>query len=184
LNERSAGSPAEVVAFWREAGPEKWFTKDAALDQTIKERFAGLHREAAAGTKDAWAETPEGALTLLLLLDQFSRNLFRGSAETYAQDAKARDIARQALARGFDQEVEPSLRPFFYLPFMHSELLADHQRCVALAHALGDEGTLKFAKHHQGILRRFGRFPHRNDLLGRHTTPAEREFLESGGFAG
>ena len=173
-----------MVSFWREAGPEKWFSKDTAFDRTIEQRFGALHAEAAAGKKDAWATTPEGALALLLLLDQFSRNLFRGSPKTYAQDAKAREIADDALAAGFDQRVDPAFRSFFSLPFMHSESSADLARCVALAHALGDPVTLKFARHHQGIVRRFGRFPHRNAVLGRHSNPAEREFLESGGFAG
>lgn len=177
-------TPAEVIAFWREAGPEKWYTKDAAFDASIAERFRALHKEAAAGAKDAWAKTPEGALALLLLLDQFSRNLFRGSAETYAQDAKARGIARAAIEAGHDSRIEPALRQFFCLPFMHSEELADHAMSVALAHAYGDPKTLWFARHHQQIVRRFGRFPHRNAILGRHSTPAEQEFMESGGFGG
>jgi uncharacterized protein (DUF924 family) len=176
--------PAEVVAFWREAGPEKWFKKDDSFDRDIRERFGALHAEAAAGKHDSWAETPEGALALLLLLDQFSRNLFRGDARTYAQDPKAREIARAALAKGFEKKVEPELRSFFVLPFMHSEELADQRRCVALAHAAGDPGTLKFARHHEGIVRRFGRFPHRNAILGRHNSPAEEEFLAGGGFGG
>jgi uncharacterized protein (DUF924 family) len=184
LIETRADTPADIVAFWREGGPDRWFTKDAAFDEAIRKRFATLYGDAAAGRKDAWAETPEGALALVLLLDQFSRNLFRGSPETYAQDAKARDIARYALSRGFDKKVEESLCQFFYLPFMHSESLVDHSHCVALAHAHGDKETLKFARHHQDIVRRFGRFPHRNGILGRHTTPAEREFLETGGFGG
>lgn len=177
-------TPAKVIAFWRTAGPEKWFTKDAAFDASIAERFGALHREAAAGGKDAWAETPEGALALLLLLDQFSRNLFRGSAQTYAQDAKAREIARAAVEAGHDERVDAGFRQFFCLPFMHSEALADQARSVALAHAYGDPKTLSYARHHQEIVRRFGRFPHRNAILGRHATPAEQAFMESGGFGG
>ena len=179
-----AVKPADVVSFWRDAGPKKWFEKDESFDRDIRDRFGALHADAAAGKHDAWAETPEGALALLLLLDQFSRNLYRGDAKTYAQDPKAREIARAALSKGFDQKVEPELRSFFLLPFMHSEELADQQRCVALAHANGDPGTLKFARHHEGIVRRFGRFPHRNAILGRHNTPAEEEFLGGGGFGG
>ena len=175
---------ADVVAFWRDAGPEKWYRKDAAFDHSIEERFGALYAEAAAGRRDAWANTAEGALALLILLDQFSRNLFRGSSRTYAQDAKAREIARGAVAAGLDSQVDRELRQFFCMPFMHSESIADLSRCVALAHSFGDPGTLKYARHHQGIVRRFGRFPHRNALLGRHTTPAESEFLESGGFGG
>ena len=175
---------ADVVGFWREAGPEKWFKKDTAFDRAIEERFGALHAEAAAGKKDSWAKTPEGALALLLLLDQFSRNLFRGSPKTYAQDAKAREIAGGAVAAGLDKEVDQTFRQFFCLPFMHSESVADLARCAALAHSYESPETLKFARHHQAIIRRFGRFPHRNEILGRHSTPAEREFLESGGFGG
>jgi uncharacterized protein (DUF924 family) len=177
-------APGDVVSFWRDAGPEKWFKKDDSFDRDIRDRFGALHADAAAGKHDAWAETPEGALALLLLLDQFSRNLFRGDAGTYAQDAKAREIARAALSKSFEQKVEPAFRSFFLLPFMHSEELADQRRCVLLAHAAGDPGTLKYARHHEGIVRRFGRFPHRNAILGRHTTPAEEAFLAGGGFGG
>jgi uncharacterized protein (DUF924 family) len=184
VSKEQAGDPLEVVEFWREAGPEKWFNKDTAFDQKIADRFARLHAEAAIGGKDDWALTPTGALALLLLLDQFSRNLFRGSRKTFAQDAKAREIARGAVSRNFVAEVEPALRQFFCLPFMHSESLADQDLCVALAHAYGSPETLKFARHHRDIVRRFGRFPHRNAMLGRHSSPPEVEFLESGGFAG
>jgi uncharacterized protein (DUF924 family) len=184
LNDTAKIEPAEVVSFWRDAGPEKWFNKDDAFDAAIAERFGDLYKEAAAGARDAWAATPEGALGLLLLLDQFSRNLFRGSDRTYAQDPKAREIARAALEAGHDKRIDQDLRPFFCMPFMHSEQLADQATSVALAHAYGDPKTLWFARHHQAIVRRFGRFPHRNAILGRHSTPAEREFLESGGFGG
>ena len=184
MTQTSEPTPADVINFWTEAGPDKWYKKDAEFDRSIAERFGKVHRAAADGARDAWKKTPEGALALLLLLDQFSRNLFRGSAETYTQDPKAREIAREALAKGFDKKVGPPLQQFFYLPFMHSEELADHQRCVALAHALGNPETLKYARHHEDIVRRFGRFPHRNALLGRHTSPAEQAFLESGGFGG
>jgi uncharacterized protein (DUF924 family) len=173
-----------VVAFWREAGPKKWFEKNDAFDREIRERFGALHAEAAAGKHDDWAKTPEGALALLILFDQFSRNLFRGSAETYARDAKAREIAYRAVASGFDRQVDPAVRKFFYMPLMHSESILDQERCVALSHALGDPDTFKYARHHAGIVRRFGRFPHRNALLGRHTSPAEQAFLDGGGFAG
>jgi uncharacterized protein (DUF924 family) len=176
--------PAEVIAFWEEAGPDRWYNKDAAFDEEIRTRFADLHRQAAAGEKDDWAASAEGALALLLLLDQFSRNMFRGSAQTFAQDAKARDIARQAIAAGFDEQVGWPMRQFFYLPFMHSEEIADQERCVALCHSLPDRSTLPFAKDHERIVRRFGRFPHRNAVLGRYTSPAEQAFLEGGGFAG
>jgi uncharacterized protein (DUF924 family) len=175
--------PAEIVAFWREAGQEKWFKKDEAFDRAIREGFAALHAEAAAGKHDDWAATPDGALALILLFDQFSRNLFRGSPETYVQDERARGIASRAIEAGFDLKVDPKLRAFFYMPFMHSESLPDLDRCVALSHPIGG-ALLKYAKHHRDIVRRFGRFPHRNAVLGRHTTPAEQAFLDGGGFSG
>jgi len=173
-----------VLAFWREAGPDRWFKRDASFDAAVRERFAGLHAEAAAGKLDGWAGTPEGALALALLLDQFSRNLHRGQPATYAHDEQARAIARRAVRAGFDRVVEPELRKFFYMPFMHSEALADQALCVRLCHGLYDLDTLKWARHHAGIIASFGRFPHRNAILGRHTTPAERAFLEAGGFGG
>jgi uncharacterized protein (DUF924 family) len=179
-----AATPADVIAFWREVGPQKWFKRDDALDSEIAARFDALHAAAATGRHDAWSETSEGALALLLLLDQFSRNLHRGSPKAFAQDAKARDIARKALGAGFDHAVEPALRRFFHLPFMHSELIADQERSVALCHQLGDAESLYYARDHERIIRRFGRFPHRNKVVGRHTSPAEQAFLEGGGFSG
>lgn len=176
--------PDDVVAFWTEAGESKWYKKDEDFDRQIAARFADLHAKAAVGQLDAWAQDPTGALALLLVLDQFSRNLFRGSPQAFAQDAAARRIARSALDRGFDQEVDPPLRPFFYLPFMHSENIGDQERCVAICHSLSGQSNLAYAREHEVIIRRFGRFPHRNAVLGRHTSPAEQAFLNSGGFAG
>lgn len=176
--------PAEILAFWRDAGREKWFEKDDAFDRAISERFSAVHAEAAAGKHDDWTATPDGSLALILLFDQFSRNLFRGSPETYTRDEKARGIASRAIEAGFDLKVDPTLRKFFYMPFMHSESLPDQQRCVVLSHAVGDAELLQYARHHLGIIRRFGRFPHRNAILGRHTAPAEQAFLDGGGFSG
>jgi uncharacterized protein (DUF924 family) len=177
-------TPADVLEFWLSAGADKWFRKDASFDDEIRARFLVAHEAAAQGALDAWSETREGALALLILLDQFSRNLHRGDATTFAADAKARGIAEQALARGDDAATPMPLRQFFYLPFMHSEALADQERSVALYRALGDNGLLKYAEDHADIIRRFGRFPHRNPLLGRVTTPEEQAFLDAGGFAG
>jgi uncharacterized protein (DUF924 family) len=176
--------PADVIRFWSEAGPESWFRKNAEFDRAIEERFGRLHAEAARGERDDWAKTPEGALALVLLLDQFSRNMLRGKPEAFAQDEKAREIANAALAAGFDAKVPPELRQFLYLPLMHSEAIADQERCVQLFHGLPTHGGLPFARDHERIIRRFGRFPHRNVTLGRHATPAEQVFLESGGFPG
>src|SRR5262249_35787012 len=131
-------SPADVVAFWQAAGPDKWFVEDDVLDAAIRERFLAIYEDAAAGGLTSWEASPEGALALLIVLDQFPRNMFRGSARTYAADPQARAVAERALARGFDGKVDPALRTFFYLPFMHSESAADQERCVALYRALGD----------------------------------------------
>ncbi len=176
--------PIDVVGFWRMAGPEKWFAKNRAFDQAIALRFEPSHFAAARGEHDGWMATPEGALGLLILLDQFPRNLFRDSAHAFATDGKALAIARHAIGEGFDAEIEPALRPFVYMPLMHSEDLADQQACVVLFEALGAKTNLDFAVIHRDIIARFGRFPHRNAVLGRATTPEEQVFLDEGGFAG
>jgi uncharacterized protein (DUF924 family) len=173
----------DVVDFWREAGPDKWFRKDDAFDAQFRDRFLPAHEAAARGEHDDWLRDAEGALALLVLLDQFPRNAFRGSPRTYATDPKAREIARAAIDAGYDTQAAPELRGFFYLPFMHSEELADLQRCVELSEALGGE-TYRYAMHHKGIVERFGRFPHRNAVLGRKSTPEEERFLAEGGFGG
>jgi uncharacterized protein (DUF924 family) len=176
--------PHDVVSFWQAAGAERWFSKDDALDAAIHARFLAIYEAAAAGELAHWESTAEGALALVIVLDQFSRNMFRASARTYAADPLARAVADRALARGFDRAVAADLRTFFYLPFMHSEAVADQERCVMLYRALGDAESLRFAEDHADIIRRFGRFPHRNAVLGRETTPDEQAFLTGGGFAG
>ena len=179
----AAVAPHDVLAFWRTAGPDKWFTKDAAFDDAIRTRFLATYETAAAGAL-AWDGTPEGALALLIVLDQFPRNIFRGSASAFAADPLAREVATRAIARGFDRAVPLAERSFFYLPLEHSESLADQERCVALNRASGDADALKWAGLHADIIRRFGRFPHRNAALGRATTPEEQAFLDGGGFTG
>jgi uncharacterized protein (DUF924 family) len=176
-------TPADVLGFWREAGPARWFRKDAAFDDRFRARFLGTHEAALRGELDNWAQDAEGALALLILLDQFPRNAFRGTPRMFESDAKARAIARQALEAGFDLQVDEALRNFFYLPFMHSEDLADQDRAVELTGKLGGE-ALRFAVLHRDIIERFGRFPHRNPVLCRATTPQEQRFLDDGGFAG
>jgi uncharacterized protein (DUF924 family) len=176
--------PADVVMFWVKAGPKSWFRKSKAFDAQIRERFEALHHAAARGELDGWADTPEGALALLLLLDQFPRNMFRGSPHAFATDPLARKVARAAVDRGFDAEVEPALRQFFYLPFEHSEHLEDQDRGVDLCAQSGDADLAKWARLHRDIIVRFGRFPHRNGSLGRTTSEAEQSFLDEGGFAG
>ena len=177
-------SPDDVIAFWRDAGPARWYRKDEAFDREIAERFGALHRAAANGSHEDWGSTPDGALALILLMDQFSRNMLRDSPEMFAQDGAARDAARRAIAAGFDRRFDPELRQFFYLPFMHSESIGDQEFCVKLSHGLYPLTTLSYARDHERIIRRFGRFPHRNGSLGRHTSPAEQRFLDGGGFAG
>jgi len=176
-------SPQTVLAFWRAAGPDKWFSKDAAFDAEIRARFLSTY-EAAADGRLAWDATPEGALALVIVLDQFPRNMFRDSARAFAADPLARKVAARAIDRGFDQRFAVPQRGFFYLPFEHSEELADQQRCVALNRASHDADAVKWAELHADIIRRFGRFPHRNKMLGRVTTPEEQAFLDGGGFAG
>jgi uncharacterized protein (DUF924 family) len=179
---------ASIIDFWRSAGVQQWFGKSDAFDTEIRQRFEGAHHAAARGEFDGWAATPDGALGLLLLLDQFPRNLFRGSAHAYATDPKARAIAHGAIEAGHDRKVEPALQSFFYLPFEHSEDIDDQRRAVALTTDLrertGDAESLKWAQLHLEIIERFGRFPHRNAALGRKPTPAEQAFLKGGGFAG
>jgi uncharacterized protein (DUF924 family) len=179
------GQTAEdVLAFWLTAGPERWFEADAGFDAEIRARFTTTYEDAAAGRLSAWQDWPEGALALLIVLDQFPRNMFRHSARSFAADLLARSIARNAIAKGFDQQVATPQRQFFYLPFEHSEQLADQELAVALMRATGDADLLKWAMLHMDIIRRFGRFPHRNAVLGRTATPEEQAFLDGGGFSG
>ena len=183
---RAAPPPADAVAvvgFWRQAGPDRWFAKDPAFDRLFRERFLALHEAAARGGLSGWADTPTGALALLLLLDQFPRNAFRGTRRMYATDPLARNIAAGAIEAGHDQAVEASVRLFFYLPFGHSEDLVDQETSVALTRRLG-EPYLAHALGHHDIVRRFGRFPHRNPILGRVMTAEEQRFLDEGGFSG
>ncbi|ARP90138.1 hypothetical protein CAL14_07405 [Bordetella genomosp. 9] len=174
---------AALLRFWRDAGPGKWFAKDMAFDAEFSGRFAPLHFAAARGELDDWADTPYGALALLILLDQFPRNAFRGTAHMYATDPLARRVAAYAVERGWDDRIEPDLLVFMYLPFEHSEDPADQARSVALADKL-DPRSRDFAILHRDIIARFGRFPHRNRHLGRDSTPEELAFLAEGGFAG
>lgn len=180
--------PQDVVGYWRNAGPRRWFRKDAAFDEAVRLRFEPVHFSAARGQYDDWALEPEPALALILLLDQIPRNLFRDSAHAFATDGKARRIVRQVLRRGFDLQIEPALRAFVYMPLEHSEDPEDQADCVRLMQALcaetGDGEFLRFAEMHRDIIARFGRFPHRNAALGRESTPDEVAFLAGGGFAG
>jgi uncharacterized protein (DUF924 family) len=184
MSETSNVTPAGILAFWREAGRERWYKRNDAFDAEVKHRFLALWEKAATGTLASWEDSDDGALALVIVLDQFPRNIFRGTPEAFASDALARDVARRAIAGGADARVDPILLEFLYLPFMHSEHLPDQLHCVALFENTDNAENLKYAREHADIIQRFGRFPHRNGLLGRDTTAEERTFLDGGGFAG
>lgn len=176
-------TPAEILAFWRDAGPDRWYRRDDAFDAEVCRRFLGLWQRAAAGELASWEMSDDGALALAIVLDQFPRNLFRDDIRTYASDPLAREVAHRAVSRGVDARIDGALREFLYLPFMHSEHLPDQLRCIELSRTAGHAENLKWAEHHADIIRRFGRFPHRNRLLGRSSTPDEQAFLDEGGFS-
>jgi uncharacterized protein (DUF924 family) len=181
-----AETPAEareVVAFWRDAGPGRWFAKDPAFDRQFRERFAALHDAAACGLLDEWLETADGALALVILLDQYPRNAFRGTPRMYATDSHARSVADAAIRAGHDRAAPREMQLFFYLPFAHSEDMFDQRRSVALVTRLGGV-DLEHAKRHHDIIARFGRFPHRNPILERAMRPEEQAYLDAGGYAG
>lgn len=171
----------QVVQFWRDAGPNAWFQKNDAFDREFRARFLALHEAAAKGDCAPWLDTANGALALVILLDQFPRNSFRDTTRMYATDTLARNYADKAIELGHDQAVPQELRLFFYLPFAHSENLADQDRSLALHERIH---YTEHAVQHRDIVRRFGRFPHRNAILGRATTPEEQAYLDSGGFQG
>jgi len=177
-------TPEEILAFWREAGSERWYTKDAAFDAEVRRGFLGLWQKAAAGELSSWETSDDGALALVIILDQFPRNMFRDDPRTYSSDKQAVEVASRAIAHGVDQRIEPVLLEFLYIPLMHSEQLSHQQRCVELFRKAGNADNIGYAQDHADIVSRFGRFPHRNRILGRATTPEEQAFLDSGGFSG
>ncbi|KAB7767892.1 DUF924 family protein [Xanthomonas maliensis] len=173
-----------VLAFWELAGPARWFTQNDAFDANVRQHFSEQHFAAARGEYTHWMERAEDALALVILLDQFPRNAFRGSAHAYATDGLALQVAQQAVHDGFDQQISSQLRLFFYLPFGHAEDPQTQARAVELIGAVGDAEATASAIEHQQVIQRFGRFPHRNASLGRAMTPDEQQFLDAGGFAG
>ena len=175
---------ADVLKFWFGLEPKQWWSGGPELDHRIKQDFIKLWFEKRQLPLDAFLTDPLTAIAAVILFDQFPRNMFRGDKLAFATDPLARAIAAGAIVRGFDSQVSPDLRSFFYLPFEHSEDLADQERGIAFYKAAGDTENLKWAEIHADIIRRFGRFPHRNALLGRTTTPEEQAFLDGGGFAG
>jgi uncharacterized protein (DUF924 family) len=172
----------EIVRFWRDAGPKAWFMRNEALDGRCRAFEAAHH--AAARRELHWEVDAEGALALVLLLDQIPRNIFRNSAHAFATDPLAQGVALRAIERGFDAATDSDLRFFFYMPLEHAEDLAMQERCTVLMEALGNAEYTKYAKLHRDIIARFGRFPHRNPVLGRKSTAEELAFLAEGGFAG
>ena len=182
-------TPDDVITFWREAGPDKWFKKSGAFDDAIRDRFGDAYAAARRGELDGWANGPRGALALVILLDQFSRNLEREAAAAFSHDEKALALARHAVAHGWiedllaDEETRP-VAVFALMPYMHSESIVAQQEGVRLMLRPDWKENFDFAVLHRDIIARFGRFPHRNAVLARWTTPAERAFLEAGGFSG
>ncbi len=170
-------TPEEIVEFWHGAGPDKWFSKDEAFDEACRTRFLETYEAAARGDLAEWELSPQGALALVILLDQLPRNMFRGTRRAYSTDPAALLSAERAIERHHDQAVAPELRRFFYLPFMHAEDLSAQERSVALNEALGEEESIRWARHHRDIVARFGRFPHRNPLVGRESTAEEEAYL-------
>jgi uncharacterized protein (DUF924 family) len=166
---------------------KRWFKKDPEFDQTLIELFGDTHRRAMRDEFEAWADSPRERLALIILLDQFSRNMFRDSANMFAADPKALALAKDGIAKGHDRMVVVGQRSFFYLPLMHSEDLQDQERCVELMGQLStdqgkeDDSSVRYAIRHRDIIARFGRFPHRNQTLGRESTAAEIEFLKAPG---
>jgi uncharacterized protein (DUF924 family) len=175
--------PGAVAAFWRPLGHAVWFGKDPTFDAGFRDAFAVQHGAAARGELMPWLATADGALSLVILLDQYPRNAFRGTDRMYATDTLARIAADAALDLGHDRAVDPDLRGFFYLPFSHSELLPDQERSVALCADLPEPGP-SHSRGHRDTIARFGRFPHRNAILGRPSTVDEIDWLAAGGFAG
>jgi uncharacterized protein (DUF924 family) len=184
MSETSDVTPAGILAFWREAGRERWYKRHDAFDADIRRRYLDLWEQAATGRLAPWEANDDGALALVIVLDQFPRNMFRGTQAAFSSDALALDIARRAIERGAGGRVDPALLEFLYMPLMHSEHLGDQEHCVALFRGTDNRESQKSAAEHTEIIRRFGRFPHRNGVLGRETTADEQAFLDGGGFAG
>lgn len=170
-----------LLRFWTAAGRERWFSRSDAFDAECRERFLPLHLAAARRELEHWLDRADTALALVLALDQIPRNVFRDSPHAWAADPLARLYADRAIAKGFDAQTDPCLRIFFYMPFEHSEELADQQRSVQLFTALGNADFLGYARRHHDDIARFGRFPHRNRALARVTTPEEQAYLDAGG---
>ena len=176
--------PEDIFSFWDTAGPSRWFAKDPVFDGMVRRRFGSALAEARQGAFDHWGDTPEGALGLVLLLDQVPRNVHRGSPLAFAVDAKALFLARISIGRGYHQKLVPPQAQWLVMPFEHAEDIDAQNRAVALFDTMGLSSMSYWAAVHRDIIARFGRFPHWNALLGRVSTPEELAFLRAGGFAG
>jgi uncharacterized protein (DUF924 family) len=180
---RTKPDSSRLIEFWRDAGPERWFGSDPEFDHRFRQAFACDFAAAVSGRLDHWLDTADSALALVILLDQYPRNSFRNTLWMYGTDQAARVVADMAINKGFDLVVEGMLSVFFYLPFGHSEILADQERAVTLCKRLGGQ-AMSHSQRHMDIIKRFGRFPHRNPILGRKMRAEEQEYLDNGGFAG
>lgn len=173
---------SEVIKFWfEELTPKQWFNSSEELDDKIYKRFGEIHEAAVKGELDFWRETPAGSLAEIIVLDQFSRNIYRGKPAAFENDLGALILAQEALRKGFHTKVETSKRTFFYMPFMHSESLLIHKKALKLFNEPGMEDNFDFEIRHKEIIERFGRYPHRNEILGRKSTAEEIEFLSQPG---
>ncbi len=171
----------DLLAFWfAEETKARWYASTPAFDKNCEERFGTLVEKAGRNELAAWEATADGVLALCLLLDQLPRNIFRGTPRAFETDPKAVEVVNGAIGKGFDQQLDLERRKFLYLPYMHSEVLAEQKRSVALSHTVGDKNTLAYAEDHADIIRRFSRFPHRNAILGRKSTEEELAFLKDG----
>ncbi|HOH03184.1 MAG: hypothetical protein BWY17_05172 [Deltaproteobacteria bacterium ADurb.Bin207] len=168
----------EILDFWfRELEPTQWWQKDEQLDALIRRRFGHWHEQAMAGEWCAWRESAAGSLAEVIILDQFSRNIYRGKPESFLSDPMALALAQCAIAKEFDRALPPTERGFLYMPFMHSESRLIHEQAVKLFESLGNAHSLEFEYKHKRIIDRFGRYPHRNPILGRESSAEELEFL-------
>ncbi len=183
-SDKELPTPGDVLDFWFSAGAKKWFARDDTFDAAIRDRFLTLHGKAATGVIDDWSKNAEGALALIIVLDQFSRNLYRNSPQAFATDEKALGLSLSLIAKRQDIEFPINVRLWIYMPFQHSEDLEIQDRSIELFGTIGDPENLRFAHIHRDIIEKFGRFPHRNQVLGRTSSAEELKFLADGGFSG
>jgi uncharacterized protein (DUF924 family) len=173
-------TPDDILSFWYSPQMQPhWFASTPQIDAMLRENYAALWQDALQNKLDDWMDSPQGALALVIILDQFPLNMFRGLPQSFASEAKAIAVAKHAISKGYDRFIDTSQLAFLYMPLMHSEDLADQDRAVRLYAAAGLDNNLQFAQHHRAIVARFGRFPHRNAILGRASTAAERDYLNS-----